>query len=277
MIGEGKTQNKREKGDESNGQGNAPTLIKCCGMFRSADIEAVNAALPDFCGFIVNFPRSHRSVTPEQARDLLSRLDERITAVGVFVNEPAERVAEIAAACHFDAVQLHGSEDERYLDELRGHLGAQGYARHNRLRNRKPEGSHCGDVHRGVRPNGGSGCPEGHPHASAPTSRHSDIGTFTIQAFKVRTAADLERARTSSADYVLLDNGQGTGRAFDWSLLAGFERPYFLAGGLTPETIPKAVRQLHPYAIDISSGIETDRLKDAKKIMEAVNTVRRTT
>ena len=96
-----------------------------------------------------------------------------------------------------------------------------------------------------------------------------------IQAFRVESPADLDRARMSAADYILLDNGAGgTGAAFDWSLLRGFDRPYFLAGGLAPENVAEAVRALAPYAVDVSSGIETDGVKDAEKMRKFVAAVR---
>lgn len=94
------------------------------------------------------------------------------------------------------------------------------------------------------------------------------------KAIKVRKAADLQAAKISTADEVLLDNGYGTGAVFDWSLLDGFERPFILAGGLTPETIPEAVRTLSPKLVDISSGVETDHVKDREKILAAVRAVR---
>lgn len=96
-----------------------------------------------------------------------------------------------------------------------------------------------------------------------------------VQAFRVDTAADLEQAQASSADYILLDSGDGgTGETFDWSLLAGATRPYFLAGGLTPENVAGAVARLAPYAVDVSSGIETDGIKDPEKMTRFVRAVR---
>lgn len=98
-----------------------------------------------------------------------------------------------------------------------------------------------------------------------------------IQAFRVDGPADLDRARASATDYILLDNGAGgTGSAFDWELLGGFERPYFLAGGLGSENVAGAVRALRPYAVDVSSGIETDGVKDVGKMRAFVETVRNT-
>lgn len=96
-----------------------------------------------------------------------------------------------------------------------------------------------------------------------------------IQAFRVDTPADLEKAQASSADYILLDSGDGgTGETFDWSLLAGATRPYFLAGGLDPENVGGAVEKLKPYAVDVSSGIETDGTKDPEKMRSFVRAVR---
>ena len=96
-----------------------------------------------------------------------------------------------------------------------------------------------------------------------------------IQAFRVDSPADLERAMKSAADYVLLDNGPGgTGTAFDWSLLKAFERPFFLAGGLGPENVAEAIKALHPFAVDVSSGIETDGVKDYAKMTAFVNAAR---
>ena len=96
-----------------------------------------------------------------------------------------------------------------------------------------------------------------------------------IQAFRVEGPADLDMARRSAADYILLDNGAGgTGTAFDWALLGGFDRPFFLAGGLGPENVAEAVRALRPFAVDVSSGVETDGLKDYNKMKAFVGAVR---
>lgn len=96
-----------------------------------------------------------------------------------------------------------------------------------------------------------------------------------IQAFRVDTPADVAAAQASPADYVLLDSGAGgTGICFDWSLLQDIQRPYFLAGGLTPENVGGAVATLHPYAVDVSSGIETDGAKDKEKMTQFVRAVR---
>lgn len=94
------------------------------------------------------------------------------------------------------------------------------------------------------------------------------------QAFRVRTPDDLAAAQQSTADLILLDNGYGTGETFNWSLISGITRPFVLAGGLTPQNIPKAIARFAPYAVDISSGVETEKQKDPQKILAAVSAAR---
>ncbi len=95
------------------------TKVKICGLFRPEDILAVNEAKPDYAGFILNFPKSHRSLTLSQAEPLVAMLDCNIRAVGVFVDQPMETV--VAAAPMFSVIQLHGQEDNEYIDTLRRH------------------------------------------------------------------------------------------------------------------------------------------------------------
>lgn len=206
----------------------AATRIKLCGMSRDEDIDAVIAAAPDMVGFIVDFPRSHRSVTPERAVELACRLEGTgIARVAVFVDADPEDVVNIALAADFEYVQLHGHEDAAYVEDLRGQLGADG--------------------------------------------GHAKV----IQAFRVTSAADVAAAEKSPADLVLLDAGQGSGEAFDWSLSAGAARPFLLAGGLTPDNVAAAVAAVHPWGVDMSSGIETNKVKDAEKMARAVAAIRK--
>lgn len=101
-------------------------------------------------------------------------------------------------------------------------------------------------------------------------------GKPIIKAFRIETAEDIIAAERSSADHLLLDSGEGgTGSTFDWGLLKRMKRPYFLAGGLTPENVGRAVGELHPYAVDVSSGVETDRKKDRDKMAAFVAAVRK--
>ena len=95
-----------------------------------------------------------------------------------------------------------------------------------------------------------------------------------IQAFRIASEADLRRAEASSADEILLDAGAGNGRVFDWNLLLGAKRRYFLAGGLDPRIVRGAIRSLRPYGVDVSSGIETGGVKDPEKMAAFVAAVR---
>lgn len=94
-----------------------------------------------------------------------------------------------------------------------------------------------------------------------------------IKTFLVRNRGDIEAANRSDADYVLLDSGMGSGRTFDWSLLEDMDRDYILSGGLNPGNIHDAVKMLHPYGVDVSSGVETDGRKDPSKISAFLRTV----
>lgn len=190
------------------------TKIKLCGMTRPADIAAVNEIRPDYIGFVLWEP-SKRYVSREKAAELKSMLDPRIKAVGVFVNEAPETVAEIANEGIIDLIQLHGDEDGDYISRLR------------KLTD-KP----------------------------------------VIQAIRIVTEEDTKRAEHSPADHILLDSGKGGGKTIDWELAAKIERPYFLAGGLTTDNVGAAVEKLHPYAVDVSSGIETDGHKDPEKMRQ---------
>lgn len=95
-----------------------------------------------------------------------------------------------------------------------------------------------------------------------------------IKAYKASEEGALEKALNSNADYVMIDSGTGSGKKFDWNILKDFKREYFLAGGLDPESVGEAIRMLEPFAVDVSSGVETDGIKDEKKIAEFIEAVR---
>lgn len=218
-----------------------PCLIKCCGMFRHEDIVAVNAAHPDMVGFVVNVPSSHRSVSLDALSRLANSVDPSIVRVGVFVDEKPETIVHVVAHASIDVVQLHGHEDEAYVLDLRTRLSATGCQIRESVKRVMP---------------------------------HRPRTTPIICAFRIRCAADLDRARASSADLILLDNGQGSGARFDWSLISHVGRPFMLAGGLTPDNVFEAIRDVQPWAVDMSSGLETNHLKDPHKIRAAVAAVR---
>ncbi len=95
------------------------------------------------------------------------------------------------------------------------------------------------------------------------------------KAYSVRSEQDIETAAASTADMILLDNGYGSGRCFDWELVRDLLRPFILAGGIDPDNIAQAIQRFHPYGLDMSSGVETEGVKDGKKIAAAVAAVRR--
>ena len=101
------------------------------------------------------------------------------------------------------------------------------------------------------------------------------IGAPIIQAYRIDSELDVARAFQTRADFPLLDSGAGgTGRAFDWSKVADSPRPFFLAGGLGPENVVEAIQLLRPFAVDMSSGVETSGVKDIHKMKKAVELVR---
>lgn len=197
------------------------TQIKLCGLTRPCDIEIANALMPEYIG-LVFYKNSRRYVSCSQAKTLKKMLHPNIAAVGVFVDEEIETIRTLLEDGVIDMVQLHGREDQAYMERLRKITD-------------KP----------------------------------------LIKAFRVDGKADIVKAEASTADYVLLDSGSGgTGTSFDWNLLSQMKRPYFLAGGMNAETVREAVDSWHPYAVDVSSGIETNGYKDADKMRAFVETVR---
>lgn len=102
-----------------------------------------------------------------------------------------------------------------------------------------------------------------------------------IKAIPIASPESLHRCDQLDADYLLFDTFSqkeygGTGRTFDWNLIQNIQKPFFLAGGINNENVEQAIKQLHPYAIDVSSAVETDGLKDKEKIVEIVSRVKKT-
>lgn len=94
------------------------TKIKVCGLKSMEDVGIMNEFLPDYCGFIIDFPSSHRSITKQVAENLSKELNPRIKTVGVFVNSPVEDVIELLNIGVIQIAQLHGNEDEDYIHEV---------------------------------------------------------------------------------------------------------------------------------------------------------------
>ncbi|MBQ3835010.1 MAG: phosphoribosylanthranilate isomerase [Elusimicrobia bacterium] len=94
-----------------------------------------------------------------------------------------------------------------------------------------------------------------------------------IKAVKVKNGEDIIRWRNCQADWLMFDAGMGEGKSFDWNILKNFIRPYFLAGGINESNIDEAIK-LNPYCIDVSSGVETNKVKDKQKILNIVKVVK---
>ena len=220
--------------------------VKMCGISKVETIPAVVDAKPDYMGLV--FAPSKRQVTVDQAKTLVEELhkqyanrynrdaeqysnqtlihQESIKTVGVFVNETVENLLKIAEEVKLDVIQLHGDEDESFIQTLK---------------------------------------------------EQSNVEVW--KAVQVRSAADTEVWIDSSADMLLFDayhkdERGGTGEVFDWASLDEFERPFMLAGGIDSTNVARAIRTVRPYGIDISSGIETEGVKDDEKIKAFTNIVR---
>jgi phosphoribosylanthranilate isomerase len=226
--------------------------IKICGLFRDDDISFANQARPDYIGFV--FAKSKRQVSPDHASRLRSRLRDDIVPVGVFVNSPVEEIAALYQAGVIDIAQLHGDEDREYIAALRKRTA-------------------------GIR--AGTG-----PIPVIKALRIDGATAFSKLAGKAAAdavPADNPAADGSAlgiADYLLLDQGSGgTGTAFDWTVLndgvfrESLGAPFFLAGGINEYNIEEAVRY-GPFGIDVSSGAETDGVKDRDKMIRLAEIVR---
>lgn len=102
-----------------------------------------------------------------------------------------------------------------------------------------------------------------------------ETGKPVIKAFQIHSEQDVAAAEETIADFIILDAGAGEGKTFDWNLIEHFKKPYFLAGGLSADNVSEAIRRLHPYALDVSTGIETDGVKDTNKMAAFAQAVRK--
>ena len=211
--------------------------IMICGLRRAEDIAAVNRFRPDAAGFICA-PGFRRSVRVEQLWQLRRLLDYDIPAAGVFVDQSQDQILALAGAGLIDLVQLHGSEDEDFIRSLKTRLASEEITR-------------------------------------ARTARGRPQRVPVIKTFKLSGPKDREKVRVSPADYVLLDSGAGSGRTFNWTWTTDLRREFILAGGLNADNIEKAVRLCHPFMVDVSSGAETDGVKDPDKIRLCIEAARR--
>lgn len=191
--------------------------IKICGLKRREDIEYVNKYQPDYIGFV--FAGKKRKLTYDQVVDLKKYLTSSIQVVGVFVNEDISFVEKLVKEHVIDLVQLHGQEDQKYIQALK-----------------------------------------------------EKVDVSIIKAIQIKNEDSFNEHY--DVDYYLYDHGTGgTGESFDWSMLKEVDKPVLLAGGINLLNVDDALKK-NVYALDVSSGVETDGFKDEKKIKKIVRRVR---
>jgi len=104
---------------------------------------------------------------------------------------------------------------------------------------------------------------------------HDATGARIIKAIKVKEGDEISKWNDSEADFLLLDSGMGSGKTFDWNAKIELpSKPFFLAGGINSDNVKQAIDIFSPYCIDLSSSVETDKLKDPVKIKEIIKAIR---
>lgn len=219
---------------------NSHTQIKICGMTCEADIEAVNTYLPDYIGFVLFFPKSKRNVSIEQAKHLLEKVDEKIQTVAVVVSPTTEQIKQIEEV-GFDYIQIHGTVTDKVYEQC---------------------------------------------------------GLPILRAFNVSDLDKLEEyeAKDKIKGYVFDSKTPGSGKTFDWNLLDDIrqrqktdtskdvsykktKKKIFLAGGIDETNVKRAITEVSPDVIDLSSAVEkasedgTFHGKDPEKIRTIVTIV----
>ncbi|MBO6104644.1 MAG: phosphoribosylanthranilate isomerase [Methanobrevibacter sp.] len=177
------------------------------------------------------FAQSPRKVSYEQAKELSGLLSDDIVPVGVFVNEHMKLIVDLYKDGIIEIAQLHGDEDEKYIRNLKD-------------------------------------------KSIEETGKEISV----INAIEIKDDADYDdellKWRDSASDYFILDSGKGSGKTFDWSLIDKesefFKNSIFLAGGLNSENLALAIEEFNPFAVDLSSSVETDGFKDEEKIKEII-------
>ena len=177
------------------------------------------------------FAESPRKVSYEQAKELSGLLSDEIVPVGVFVNEHMKLIVDLFKDGIIEMAQLHGDEDEKYIRNLKD-------------------------------------------KSIEETGKQIPV----INAIEIKDGADYDdellKWRDSASDYFILDSGKGSGKTFDWSLIDKesefFKNSIFLAGGLNSENLALAIEEFNPFAVDLSSSVETEGFKDEEKIKKII-------
>ncbi|HEY5466646.1 MAG TPA: phosphoribosylanthranilate isomerase [Clostridia bacterium] len=226
-------------------------MVKICGLVRLEDADRISALRPEFAGVV--FASGRRQRTPAESAALMTRLDGSIRKVGVFSDTPFDILLYAVAVCRLDVVQLHGNESPEDIVRLRQELHRLGK---ENVRIWKMIGVMAGN--RAV---------------------ETAVEVFTQASAYAGTAdAILLDARIPVAGPALQQRG-GNGCKFDWhiarAVVAHLSMPVILAGGLDPENVSEAVSLVRPYAVDVSSGVETDGYKDGEKVRRFIGNARK--
>ena len=211
------------------------TKVKICGFKEVEHILAAAEAGADFVGMI--FAPGKRQVTPEKAAALVKavrKLEKPPAIVGVFVNTAAPKVNRIAEECDLDLVQLSGDENWQYCLEID-----------------KPviQVIHVAD-----------------------SDTVDSIVAKIEEGFNILQNRDVMYLLDTKSD----DAYGGTGKSFSRHVAAGVAEklPVFIAGGLDPDNVAGVVEEVHPWGVDVSSGVETDGKKDVTKIKAFISEVK---
>ena len=211
--------------------------VKICGIRALEDALVAAEAGADFIGMVF-VPERHRRITPKEAKVIIDGVRNSggpaPRIVGLFADQAIEEVAGIVEFCGLDLVQLCGKESVEYA----GQTGC--------------------DVIKVV-----------HVAESATATDDAGTGAQVKEFSGVGHLVTLDR-------YVEGIQG-GTGVGFDWDVAASLSQaghPFLLAGGLTPENVSKAITKVHPWGVDVSSGVETNGKKDHAKIRDFMHKAR---
>ena len=230
--------------------------VKMCGISKVETIPAIVEAKPHYMGLV--FAPSKRQVTVEQAKTLVDELHKQYAKIygtpAVPMNSKTEKDSNGLGKENTisEAIKTVGVFVNETLDNL--------VAIANKV-NLDAVQLHGDEDEAFIR------------------SLKERTNVEVWKAVQIRSASDAEKWIDSSADMLLFDayhkNARGgTGKVFDWSCLDAFERPFMLAGGIDSTNVARAIRTVRPYGIDISSGIETDGMKDYEKMKAFINVVK---